>query len=94
MTESEFLKGPDFMKLGRAIQSENWQLAAMTLRRLRQNAADAGITVFDRQFMGLGQCVNARQKTEAQNCLALVTAKRVSLLNQSGRQEHATQQQH
>lgn len=90
MTEAEFLRSMDFLKIGKAIQSENWQIAAMTAQRMTKNAQDAGVKEFDRQLTGLRQCINARQKAEAQNLLALITSKRVMLLNLNRAKENRT----
>ena len=68
------------MKIGQAVEHGNWQSAAMTLRRMQDNAAQCGVSDFDRMFTMLRQCVVSRKKAEAQNVLASVVAKRVALL--------------
>lgn len=80
MNTEEFLKSKDFMKLGQAIEHGNWQVAGMTAQRMQKNAKEAGITDFDRQLIMLKQCLAGRKKTEAQNTLASIISKRVSLL--------------
>jgi len=82
MTKAEFIKCMDFMKLGRAVNSENWQLAAMTAARMNRNCKEAQVTEMELPLSRMRQLVAARQKQEALNCLALITAKRVQLLKQ------------
>lgn len=80
MDKEEFIKGKDFLKLGQAISHENWQVAGMTAQRMQKNAKEAGISDFDRQLIMLKQCIMGRKKTEAQNILSVMVAKRVSML--------------
>lgn len=80
--KAEFLRCKDFMKLGQAIEHNNWQIAGMTVSRMQKNAKECGVTDFDRQFIMIKQCIANRKKTEAQNTLALVVAKRVKLMEE------------
>lgn len=82
MTEDEFLKSPEFMKIGRALQNENWSLAGVCITKLQKNAKEAGMTGFERSLSALRSCIVSRQQIPAQNALAQVTAKRVQCLNQ------------
>lgn len=87
MDKEEFLKGKDFLKLGQAISHGNWQVAQMTAQRMQKNAKEAGVSEFDRQLIMIKQCIMGRKKTEAQNILAVMVAKRVSLLNRIAKGE-------
>lgn len=79
MTQEEFLKSKDFMKLGQAIDRGNWQVAGMTASRMQKNAKEAEIHDFDRQLIMIKQCIAGRQKNEALNALASMVSKRVQL---------------
>lgn len=81
MTEEEFLKSYDFMKLGQSIEHGNWQVAGMTAARIQKNSKEAGVTAFDRSLIMIKQCIATRKKTEAQNALAGMITKRVSMLD-------------
>ena len=80
--QKAFLKGLDFMKLGQAINHEQWQSAAMIIQRMSKNAKDAGIREFDRLFTGIRQNINRKNAYEAKQLLSLVINKRVQMLNQ------------
>lgn len=82
MEKEEFLKSKDFMKLGQAIESMNWQMAVMIVNRMQKNASECGIGDFSTQLIMLKQCILNHKKTEAQNALASVVAKRVNLLKE------------
>ena len=77
----EFYKSLDFMKLGQAINRGNWQVAAMTARRMEQNAKNAEITEFNQQFVGIRQCINRKDSISAKQVLALMVAKRARFMN-------------
>ena len=77
----EFYKSLDFMKLGQAINRGNWQIAAMTARRMEMNAKNAEITEFSQQFVGLRQCINRKDAIGAKQVLANMVAKRARFLN-------------
>ncbi len=77
----EFYKSLDFMKLGQAINRGNWQVAAMTVRRMEMNAKSAEIAEFAQQFVGIRQCINRKDSIGAKQVLALMVAKRAKFLN-------------
>jgi hypothetical protein len=77
----EFYKSLDFMKLGQAINRGNWQVAAMTIRRMEMNAKNAEITEFAQQFVGVRQCINRKDSIGAKQVLANMVAKRARFLN-------------
>ena len=77
----KFLKSLDFMRLGQAINQNQWQSAAMIVRRLGQTATAVGFADFERQFTGLRQCINRKNTYEAKQILALVVNKRAKYLN-------------
>lgn len=79
-----FLRSYDFMKLGQALNRENWQIAMMTLQRMQKKTQELEFHVFDRQFMNIRQCIVHKQGKSAKDILALMMAKRAQLLNQSG----------
>ena len=76
----QFIKGYDFMRLGQAINRHQWQTAAMTIRRMEQQAQKPGLESFARPFAGLRQAIMCRNEAEAKQILAMVTAKRVCML--------------
>ena len=77
----EYLKSLDFMLLGQAINREQWQAAAMTIRRLDMKAKEVGMTDFERNFTGIRQCINRKDGNEAKQILAVVVNKRAKYLN-------------
>ena len=77
----DFLKSLDFMKLGQAINREQWQAAAMTIRRLDMKAKEVGMNEFERNFTGIRQCINRKDGNEAKQILAVVINKRAKHLN-------------
>ena len=79
--QTEFLKSLDFMRLGQAINREQWQSAFMTIRRLNDKANEVGIHDFERNFTGIRQCINRKEKEEAKQILAVVVNKRAKYLN-------------
>ena len=82
----EYLKSLDFMRLGQAINREQWQAAAMTIRRLDMKAKEVGMTDFERNFTGIRQCINRKDGNEAKQILAVVVNKRAKYLNEMGKQ--------
>lgn len=76
-----FLKASDFMKLGQAINHQQWQSAAMIVRRLDMRAKEVGFEDFVRQITGLRQCINRKDAYEAKQILAIVVNKRAKWLN-------------
>ena len=77
----EYLKSLDFMRLGQAINREQWQAAAMTIRRLDMKAKEVGMTDFERNYTGIRQCINRKDGNEANQILAVVINKRAKYLN-------------
>ena len=77
----EYLKSLDFMRLGQAINREQWQSAAMTIRRLDMKAKEVGMTDFERNYTGIRQCINRKDGNEAKQILAVVVNKRAKYLN-------------
>lgn len=77
----EYLKSLDFMRLGQAINREQWQAAAMTIRRLDMKAKEVGMTDFERNYTGIRQCINRKDGNEAKQILAVVVNKRAKYLN-------------
>lgn len=78
-----FLESYDFMKLGQALNCENWQAAMMTLQRMQKKTQEINLDIFERQFMNIRQCIVHKQGKSAKDILAFVMAKRAQLLNQS-----------
>ena len=78
----QFIHGLDFMKLGQAINHEQWQSAAMIIRRMDMRAKEVGITGFDRQFTGIRQYINRKDKVQAKQVLSIVINKRVQMMRQ------------
>ena len=85
METIDFCKSLDFMKLGQAINRENWQIAVGTLQRMQKKAGEAGCDTFDRNFIQLKQCLMHKEQLAAKNILALIIAKRAQILNSTGR---------
>ncbi len=77
----DYLKSLDFMRLGQAINREQWQAAAMTIRRLDMKAKEVGMTDFERNYTGIRQCINRKDGNEAKQILAVVINKRAKYLN-------------
>ena len=77
----EFLKSLDFMRLGQALNREQWQSAAMTIRRLDLKAKEVQMNDFERNFIGIRQCINRKDGNEAKQILAVVVNKRAKHLN-------------
>ena len=82
----EFLKSLDFMKLGQAINREQWQAAAMIMRRLDMKSKEVGMLEFERNFTGIRQCINRKDGAEAKQILAVVINKRAKYLNMLSRE--------
>ena len=80
--QCQFINSLDFMKLGQAIDHEQWQAAAMIVRRMDMQAKQAGLTGFERQFTGIRQCINRKEKAQAKQVLSFVISKRVQMMKQ------------
>lgn len=85
----KFIKGYDFMRLGQAISHQQWQAAAMTIRRMEMQAKKPELEGFARQFAGIRQAIMRKDEHEAKQILALVTAKRVAMLKKLQEEEKA-----
>ncbi len=77
-----FLHSYDFMKLGQAINKNQWQIAAMTIQRMTRQAKELGLDTFDRPFTGLRQAINRKEAVGAKQALAVVISKRVKLIRE------------
>ena len=77
----DFLKSLDFMRLGQALNREQWQAAAMTIRRLDMKAKEVELLDFERNFTGIRQCINRKDGNEAKQILAVVINRRAKYLN-------------
>lgn len=76
----KFLHSYDFMRLGQAINHNQWQAAAMNIQRMTRTAKELELSTFDRPFTGLRQAINRRDLEGAKQALAIVISKRVMLL--------------
>lgn len=76
-----FLHSNDFMKLGQAINRQNWQVAAMTAQRMQKCVQQLELDTFERQLANIRQCIIHKQGKQAKDILALMTAKRAQMLN-------------
>lgn len=77
-----FLKSFDFMRLGQAVKHGQWQSAAMIIRRMDAAAKETGLEEFEKNFVGIRQCIQRKQVQEAQQILAVIINKRAKYLNQ------------
>lgn len=76
-----FLDSFDFMRLGQAITHNNQNAAMMILSNLQSAAEEAGAAeLFATEFKNLRGCILCGEVQNAQDILAVVTAKRVRLL--------------
>ena len=84
LTEEQltFLKGLDFLKLGQAVNHEQWQTAAMTVQRMERTIKQTGLSDMERNMMGLKQAIRCKNQMESKQILSQLVAKRVRLLNQ------------
>lgn len=78
----QFIKGYDFMRLGQAISHQQWQAAAMTIRRMEIQAKKPELAGFARQFAGIRMAIMRKDEREAKEILAQVTARRVRMLKE------------
>lgn len=79
-----FLGSTDFMRLGYAIQSKNQQSAVMIINGMQRQLSEAGSEIFARELISIKQCVINNATHEAEDILAVMTAKRVQLQKQYG----------
>ena len=75
-----FLNSYDFMRLGQAISQDNQNMAMMIVTHLQQAASEAGVSdAFDMNLKSIRQCIIGHDVKQAQDILAVVTAKRVRM---------------
>lgn len=80
---AEFLDSYDFMRLGQAIDQKNQYMAMMLVTNLQKAAENVGAAdVFDMNFKGIRQCIIGGDVKQAQDILAVVTAKRVKMISE------------
>lgn len=77
----DFLRGLDFMKLGQAVNHSNWQMAAVIAMRMSNQAKELELSSFERNLTGLRQSINRKNMIDAKQNLAMITNKRVQMLN-------------
>lgn len=84
MTEEQltFLHGLDFLKLGQAVNHEQWQTAAITAQRMERIIKRTGLSDMERNMMGLKQAIRCINQIESKQILSQLVAKRVRLLKQ------------
>ena len=81
----EFYKSLDFMKLGQALQKENWQAAAMIQKRMESKIRALGLQEFSANIMNVRQCIIRKDARGGKQILALMIAKRVKVLNEANK---------
>lgn len=83
-----FLDSYDFMRLGQAISHRDQSTAMMIVTHLQKAAEEADLTgLFDQNLRSLRQCIIGGDVKQAQDILAVVTAKRVKLISERQRSE-------
>lgn len=80
MTKEEFLKSIYFMQLGQNINHSSWQSATLIANKIQKMARECDIHDFDRQLIGIKQCINNKNKKEALDIMASLISKRVAIL--------------
>ena len=76
-----FIHSYEFMQLGQAVNRKQWQAAGMKIQKMSAKAKKLGMTGWENQFMGMKQNIARKNDQEALQILALMTTKRVKLLN-------------
>lgn len=76
-----FLKGQDFMRLGRCIQGGQWHLVMSNSARMKQHCNELGITCFDNYLTGVRAAARRQDVNEALQLMSRITAKRVQIRN-------------
>lgn len=83
-----FVDSYDFMRLGQSISHGDWNAAMMIVTRMQREAHDEGLSeIFDFNLSGLRGCILSRDKVQAQDILAVITAKRVKLIRDRQEEE-------
>ncbi len=77
---NSFLEGYDFMKLGQAVNRGQWSSAMMILQRMDAAVQRLGIQCMVQPLKGVRSSVLGRNSQQAKQALALLVARRVSLL--------------
>lgn len=77
----EFLQSIDFMRLGQAVNHEQWLAATMTLRRLEQKRELLQLEEFKRNFSMLKFALQRKNTREAKQILSLIVNKRAQMRN-------------
>lgn len=75
-----FLKGTSFIRLGHNINSGNWQVTVMGIRRMEQQCKELELTIFLRNLAQLRDAAMHRDKNGCKQILAQIVAKRVQML--------------
>ena len=76
-----FMRSYEFMQLGQAVNRKQWQAAGMKIQKMSAKAKKLGMTGWTNQFTGMKQNIARKNDKEALQILALMTTKRVKLLN-------------
>lgn len=76
-----FIGSYEFMRLGQTVSRGQWQNAMMILRRMEQKTDELGLEHMQGQMPQLRKAIMSKSRAQAQNALALLTRKRVRLLN-------------
>lgn len=76
-----FLKGQDFMRLGRCIQGRQWHLVMSNSARMKTHCSELGITCFDSYLAGIRAAARRQDVSEALQLMSRITAKRVQIRN-------------
>lgn len=76
-----FLKGQDFMRLGRCIQGHQWHLVMSNSARMKVRCSELGITCFDNYITGIRAAARRQDVNEALQLMSRITAKRVQIRN-------------
>lgn len=82
----QFLHGLDFLKLGQAVNHEQWQTAAMTAQQMERTIKQTGLSDMERNMMGLKQAIRCKNQMESKQILSQLVAKRVQLLKERKKQ--------
>ena len=76
-----FMRSYEFMQLGQAVNRKQWQAAGMKIQKMSAKAKKLGMTGWNHQLIGMKQNIARKDEKEALQILALMTTKRVKLLN-------------
>lgn len=76
-----FFESMDFMRLGQAVNHENWQAAMMIIKRMSARADELGLQDVSKKLVQIKGCVQGRNRAQALNGMTLLTGLRVKRLN-------------